>query len=522
MLVKFLARGTGSAQAAADYLLRETDSQGAVREDVAVLRGDPDDVAAVADSLEFDHKYTSGVIAWAPEDQPSDQDIDRVLDEFEQTAWAGLAPDRHAWAAVQHRAANGGVHVHVLAARCDLETGKSLNIAPPGWEQTYGPLVEACNLEHGWSRPDDPARARDQQPGHRAYLEAAARRAGIAQADDPRDQIEAHLLQRVESGTVQDRAGVVAALHELGLDVPREGKHYVTAHDPKSGKRWRLKGALYEHDFDGRPRAPDPATERNRPPDGGRDRRADAADVWRDVARQRERQAAYHRRRYGDAERAEARPAAARLAPAAGDRAESLAQHLQRDLGADAVVVEPRAAPDARDAGDPAARARPDADGQAIAAVGARLKETYDRIRGTLDARVQQAGRAIRDAAVRAGRGLGKAGRGLGRASATVGRSLRTGAESAHRVGEHARETTTANGRTCHDLDRRLRLAFGERQQNDRRLQQCYEGVGRTFSLIHSEAAQKRKDGDRPDRVEGLIESRIQNRIRSHSHDIDL
>ena len=165
MLVKFLARGTGSAQAAADYLLRETDSQGAVREDVAVLRGDPDDVAAVADSLEFDHKYTSGVIAWAPEDQPSDQDIDRVLDEFEQTAWAGLAPDRHAWAAVQHRAANGGVHVHVLAARCDLETGKSLNIAPPGWEQTYGPLVEACNLEHGWSRPDDPARARGSAAG---------------------------------------------------------------------------------------------------------------------------------------------------------------------------------------------------------------------------------------------------------------------------------------------------------------------------------------------------------------------
>ena len=59
MLVKFLARGTGSAQAAADYLLRETDSQGQVREDVAVLRGDPDGVAAVADSLEFDHKYTS-------------------------------------------------------------------------------------------------------------------------------------------------------------------------------------------------------------------------------------------------------------------------------------------------------------------------------------------------------------------------------------------------------------------------------------------------------------------------------
>ena len=96
MLVKFLARGTGSARAAAHYLTRELDSQGVVRDDVAVLRGDPDQVAAVADALQFEHKYTSGVIAWAPEDTPSDQQIDRVLDEFEQTAWPGLAPDRYA------------------------------------------------------------------------------------------------------------------------------------------------------------------------------------------------------------------------------------------------------------------------------------------------------------------------------------------------------------------------------------------------------------------------------------------
>ena len=45
MLIKFIARGTGSAAAAAAYLTRETDSQGAVRTDVAVLRGDPDQVA---------------------------------------------------------------------------------------------------------------------------------------------------------------------------------------------------------------------------------------------------------------------------------------------------------------------------------------------------------------------------------------------------------------------------------------------------------------------------------------------
>ena len=127
MLVKFLAHGTGSARKAAKYLLRELDAAGKEREGVEVLRGDPHQVAAVADTLSFDHRYTSGVIAWAPEDEPTDEQIEAVLDEFEKTAWAGLEPDRYAWAAVLHREEDGGAHVHVLAARCDLETDRSLN-----------------------------------------------------------------------------------------------------------------------------------------------------------------------------------------------------------------------------------------------------------------------------------------------------------------------------------------------------------------------------------------------------------
>ena len=107
MLIKFIARGKGSAAAAADYLTRETDSQGAKRAEVSVLRGDPAQVAAVADGLEYEQKHTSAVIAWAPEDQPSDAQVDRVLDEFEDTAWPGLAADRYAWTAVRHREAGG-------------------------------------------------------------------------------------------------------------------------------------------------------------------------------------------------------------------------------------------------------------------------------------------------------------------------------------------------------------------------------------------------------------------------------
>ncbi|MCE2514129.1 MAG: mobilization protein, partial [Acidobacteria bacterium] len=61
MHVKFIARGTSSAGAAADYLLGERDAAGNVRDGIELRRGDPDRVAAVADALEFEHKYTSGV-----------------------------------------------------------------------------------------------------------------------------------------------------------------------------------------------------------------------------------------------------------------------------------------------------------------------------------------------------------------------------------------------------------------------------------------------------------------------------
>ena len=112
-----------------------------------------------------------------------------------------------------------------------------LNIAPPGWRKTFDPLRDAFNAEHGWSRPDDPARARVQHPGHRAYVEAARLRTGLGLESEPRALIRDYLLQRVEHGTVRNRADVVAALQEAGLEVPRQGKDYITALDPETGDR---------------------------------------------------------------------------------------------------------------------------------------------------------------------------------------------------------------------------------------------------------------------------------------------
>jgi hypothetical protein len=164
MHIKFLKHGSGSCAGAAKYLMGKKDYAGEERADVQVLRGDPHQTAAVADSLDFKLKYRSAVIAWAPEDKPTPEQVDAVLKDFETVAFAGMQ-DRVSWSAVRHDEQGGGCHIHIICARCDLETGKSFNPAPPGWQKVYDPVRDFHNARNNWARPDDPARARQTEQG---------------------------------------------------------------------------------------------------------------------------------------------------------------------------------------------------------------------------------------------------------------------------------------------------------------------------------------------------------------------
>jgi hypothetical protein len=188
------------------------------------------------------------VIAWAPEDNPTDGQIKQVLDDFERVAFSGLSPDRVAYSAILHREDNGACHIHIFVARVDLQTGKSLNIAPPGWEKTFDPLRDYYNHMHAWARPDDPARARNLQPRHVALIEAADLRRGIQVEPDTKALITQYLEQRIEAGLIKDRAGVIDALKDAGFQINRAGKNYISIKDTE-GNKLRLKGAIYEEHF---------------------------------------------------------------------------------------------------------------------------------------------------------------------------------------------------------------------------------------------------------------------------------
>ncbi|MDE0113985.1 MAG: hypothetical protein OXN84_17065 [Albidovulum sp.] len=459
MLIKFIARGTGRARRASTYLLNEVDSAGRPRPGVEVLRGDPKLVAAAADALRFKRRYTSGVIAWAPEDRPTDAQIGRALDAFEKAAWAGLEPDRYCWSAVLHREEGGGCHAHVLAARVDLGTGKSLNIAPPGHRRLFDALRDWLNAEHGWAGPDGPERARDFQPGAGAL--AAVRSGGL------KELAHAYLEQRIEAGAVRDRAGVVAALEEAGFQVPRRGENYLTVLDPDSGRRCRMKGRIYERDWTAEPERQAPEPHPGGPGADGPGDRAGIEEFRRELQAQVARRAAYHRERYPLPDP----PPGAEPAPGLADPADRRAEPVDRDPGrelggGELPVLEPPgphgvgagAAPDAfrageRDGGNHAAPARPGSVPDPARGMEARAGAD-DRRRARLEAfkrltrlindgigreaarRVLRAFKAIRRgaaAAVEARRALVAAGRGLERSGAILGRGVpdpqRRGAE---------------------------------------------------------------------------------------------
>ena len=251
MYIKFLAHGKGDPAKAASYLIDEVDHLNRPRADVQVLRGDPQTFTAIAESIQNEWKYTSGVIAWSKDDAPTNDEIDQVLEAFEKHAFAGLKPNQYHFTAVLHEEDDGSKHVHFLVPRVELDTGKALNIAPPGHEKYFDPLRDYFNYSKGWSRPDDPTLQHDTQtPDHAHFQDAAAVRAGLKgkSVNDIREVVGSLIEQRIYFDFIKDRTDVLDAVSELGK-VTRISDKFISLKLDGADKAIRLKGAFYESEF---------------------------------------------------------------------------------------------------------------------------------------------------------------------------------------------------------------------------------------------------------------------------------
>ena len=234
MLVKFFRHGTGASRDVMNYVLgKNRDRLGAT-----LLRGDPEQTAALIDSLLFAKKYTSGCLSFE-ETEISDDLKSRLMDEFEQSIFCGLDADQYDITWVEHTDKNGRIELNFIIPNVELLSGKRFQ---PYYHAADFKRISAwqdyINAEHGFSDPHDPAR--QQLITIKKDLPKQKKSMTLA--------ITESLMTLIENGLVTDRETIVSALKEHGFTITRQTKNSISI-AADDGVPIRLVGAIYERDF---------------------------------------------------------------------------------------------------------------------------------------------------------------------------------------------------------------------------------------------------------------------------------
>ena len=177
MLIKFFRNGKGAGSGPVGYLvadkvlayddnrdlIRDSDGQPmtVTREPLPeVLRGNPDRTEALIDASRHQWTYRTGVISFAAKDAATEEQQAEVKDQFERLAFAGLDPTQYDVLWVRHTHEDR-VELHFCTPRLELTSGRSLNIAPPGYEKAFDSLRDMMNQRHGWADPMELARVQE-------------------------------------------------------------------------------------------------------------------------------------------------------------------------------------------------------------------------------------------------------------------------------------------------------------------------------------------------------------------------
>lgn len=235
MIVQFFNRGKGGGSGPIDYLLGKDRD----REEAKLLRGNPEETAALIDSSDYAKKYTAGCLSFEESNIPAEQKH-ALMDSFEECIFAGLDKDQYNCLWVEHRD-KGRLELNFVIPNIELVSGKRLQ---PYYYAADRGRVDAWrtmqNLTHGYSDPDDPAK-----------------RQSMTQAKDlPRNTQEAaqSITDGLEAlalaGKVKSRADVLETLEKAGFEISRATPSSISIKNPDpKGRNIRLKGALYEQDF---------------------------------------------------------------------------------------------------------------------------------------------------------------------------------------------------------------------------------------------------------------------------------
>lgn len=253
MYIKVFPHGKGNGKSPTHYLVR-LDYPHRKENPPVVLRGNVEETQRLIDCLETKWKFTAGVLSWHPDDVVSPEKEQEIMNAFENLAFAGLEQDQRNILWVRHSHANHH-ELHFVIPRVELYGGKAYNPCPPGWQKSFDVLRDYFNIKENWARPDDPKRARLYLPEQADLNNARLIRWGRTplkkeEREQAKEALHSYIIQQIEYGKIKNRIGIIQALQDIGLQINRQGKDYITVVDPTSKEKLRLKGAMYAEQFD--------------------------------------------------------------------------------------------------------------------------------------------------------------------------------------------------------------------------------------------------------------------------------
>jgi len=235
MIVQFFNRGTGCGEGTVDYLLGKDRG----REQAKLLRGHDQETVALINGLDFEKRYTSGCLSFEEYDIYSDVKR-QLMDEFEEMLFPGLDKNQYSVLWVEHRDKER-LELNFVIPNVELNSGRRLQPYYVGADyHRVDAWKQIKNIEYGFADPDDPARSQSTSLSKDLPADKKAAVEVINQA------VERALL----SGVVKDRASVVDYLKESGIEIARETQQSISIKDPEGGRNIRLKGAIYERNFE--------------------------------------------------------------------------------------------------------------------------------------------------------------------------------------------------------------------------------------------------------------------------------
>lgn len=237
MIVKFLKRGNGSCKATIDYLLGKNRD----REHATVLHGDPELTRQLADSLDFENRYTVGVLSF----EESDLEVNikqKIIEDFEKSLLCGLNQDQYNITWIEHKD-KGRLELNFVIPKVELSTGRAMN---PYFDKVDRERVNAfkdlVNAQYDLHDPNDPK----NKQAHLTINNLPQDKKELQEA------ITAYLMRGIGDGYINNRKDVLKAIQsDLGLSVARITPNSISIKDPinENGRNIRLKGEIYADTF---------------------------------------------------------------------------------------------------------------------------------------------------------------------------------------------------------------------------------------------------------------------------------